>query len=316
MKAPEQSKKHRNLSRLLILIVEDHMVFSRSVKQSLSHHKFEFAQSVEEAIEMYQEHLPDITFLDINLPDGSGFEVLKAIKNFDRDAFVVMLTGSSQGDDVIQSQKAGVNGYIVKPPTKAKLEDCIERYHVFKEDLLNKSLHASTRYQQRSTLLPKEEESKPAPETKPTVDSSPSEHIFEDRKKAKIAALNILFVDNFEANRHTVKLELNKAGFHVDVAANAEEAFEAVKKTYYQLIFIDINLSDTSGYYLTSRIRHYDRIHKKRCFIVGLGEEEKNDSKKWLFAGMNEYIKKPFPVGTLNDFILKRIDEFFEEYTA
>lgn len=66
-----RSKQQHSLT---ILIVEDYLVFARSVRKSLPEHDFVFAQSVEEAIAQYQKTLPDITFLDIHLPDGSGFE--------------------------------------------------------------------------------------------------------------------------------------------------------------------------------------------------------------------------------------------------
>jgi two-component system, response regulator len=60
---------------------------------------------------------PRMVFLDINLPNCNGLEVLKAIKDDDERRFipVVILTSSLEESDLIESYRLGVNSYIVKP---------------------------------------------------------------------------------------------------------------------------------------------------------------------------------------------------------
>lgn len=69
----------------------------------------------------YVEHAPDIVFLDIHLPDMDGRELLKQIREFDGDAYVVMLSGDSLPRNVIETKKAGAAGFITKPFNKEKV---------------------------------------------------------------------------------------------------------------------------------------------------------------------------------------------------
>jgi len=113
---------------LVVLVVEDQMMFIKDVKHALPQHRVMFARTVEEAKSCYDEGLPDITFIDIDLPDGNGFELLDYIRARDLEAYVIMLTGSKMQEDVITSQQKGANGYILKPFTKSKIEQTVEKY--------------------------------------------------------------------------------------------------------------------------------------------------------------------------------------------
>ncbi len=125
---------------LVILIVEDHMLFTKDVKHALPEHTVFFARSVEEAKALYGKHLPDITFLDIDLPDGDGFEFLDFIRKEEPDAFVVMLTGSKIQSDFAISQQKGARGYVIKPFTKSKIEKYISEYLEFRKKQIELSL--------------------------------------------------------------------------------------------------------------------------------------------------------------------------------
>jgi CheY-like chemotaxis protein len=113
---------------LVILVVEDYALFAREMKHALPQHRVVFARSVEDAKLRYDEHLPDITFLDIDLPDGNGFDLLDYIRTREPKAYVIILTGSKLKEDVTMSQRKGAQGYIIKPFTKSKIEGYVAEY--------------------------------------------------------------------------------------------------------------------------------------------------------------------------------------------
>ena len=71
-----------------------------------------------EAIQMFRQHLPDLTLLDLRLPDMSGIDVLIAIRSEFPEARVVMLTTFEGDVDIRRALEAGARGYVLKnmPP--------------------------------------------------------------------------------------------------------------------------------------------------------------------------------------------------------
>lgn len=67
----------------------------------------------------------DLVLLDINMPNMNGFELLQAIKADDelKHLPVLMVTAEARKEDIVQAAQSGAAGYIVKPFTKATLEE-------------------------------------------------------------------------------------------------------------------------------------------------------------------------------------------------
>ena len=80
-----------------------------------------------EALQMYVRLAPDVLFLDINLPDVTGHELLTRILELDPDAFVVMLSGNADKENITKAIGAGAKGFVGKPFTKEKLLQYIEK---------------------------------------------------------------------------------------------------------------------------------------------------------------------------------------------
>lgn len=114
---------HRGLrDRMLVLLVEDDPFTRRLVCNVLK----DFVDVVEaengvDAIERYGALAPDLAFLDIELPDTNGHLLLQQIMAFDADAFLVMLSGNSQKENVIAALEDGAQGFVTKPFAKEKL---------------------------------------------------------------------------------------------------------------------------------------------------------------------------------------------------
>jgi DNA-binding NarL/FixJ family response regulator len=87
------------------------------------------AASGSEAISKFREHKPDVTLMDLRLPDMSGIDALIAIRTEFRDARVIMLT-TSEGDVEIQrSLAAGAQGYMLKSMPPQDLVEGIRQVH-------------------------------------------------------------------------------------------------------------------------------------------------------------------------------------------
>jgi two-component system nitrogen regulation response regulator GlnG len=85
------------------------------------------ATSGEEGLALAREHHPDITILDIVLPDQSGLEVFQKLRAIDARSPVIFITGSSTTDTAIEAMKLGAYDYLLKPPALIQLQHCIER---------------------------------------------------------------------------------------------------------------------------------------------------------------------------------------------
>jgi len=82
-----------------------------------------------EAIQMFGQQLPDITLLDLRLPDMSGIDVLIAIRTEFPEARIIMLT-TFEGDVEIQrALQAGARGYLLKNMPPSELLDVIRQVH-------------------------------------------------------------------------------------------------------------------------------------------------------------------------------------------
>ena len=82
-----------------------------------------------EAIQVFKQQLPDVTLLDLRLPDMSGIDVLIAIRSEFPDARIIMLT-TFEGDVEIQrALQAGARGYLLKNMPPSELLDVIRQVH-------------------------------------------------------------------------------------------------------------------------------------------------------------------------------------------
>jgi two-component system chemotaxis response regulator CheY len=113
---------------LSILVIEDNEMFRALAIEMLSGNYTIAAKDAAEGLDKYKTHNPDITFLDIGLPDKNGHEILDEILKINPQAFVVMLTASNVQKDVQESLKRGAKGYIIKPFSRKKLKDLIDKY--------------------------------------------------------------------------------------------------------------------------------------------------------------------------------------------
>ena len=110
-----------------ILIIDDAAFIRMRVEKFLLRQGYEvfLAEDGSTGIEIFKKEKPDIVFLDITMPDLAGTEVLKQIKEIDKDAKIVMLTNVDQQEIIMETVKLGAKGFIRKPFEEEKLLDKI-----------------------------------------------------------------------------------------------------------------------------------------------------------------------------------------------
>ena len=125
-----------------ILLVDDDVlcnflnerIISKIAKQSTIKKLYDGKQVLEYFLSIFRDNrtdeLPELVFLDINMPEMDGFEFLKKFQQIDnpRKAFVkiYILTSSDSSIDKEESKKYPIAGYIVKPLTVEKLENIVQ----------------------------------------------------------------------------------------------------------------------------------------------------------------------------------------------
>jgi DNA-binding NarL/FixJ family response regulator len=82
-----------------------------------------------EAIEMFRRHGPDVTLMDLRLPDMSGIDALIAIRAESPEARVVMLTTFEGDVEIHRAFKAGARGYLLKSTPPKELVETIRHVH-------------------------------------------------------------------------------------------------------------------------------------------------------------------------------------------
>ena len=101
-----------------VLIVDDHHVVRLGLRSLLSHtggfRVVGEAGSVAESVQMAAQLTPDVVLMDIRLPDGSGVDACRRIKQENDDVRVVMLTSYSDEEAIVGSVMAGASGYLLK----------------------------------------------------------------------------------------------------------------------------------------------------------------------------------------------------------
>ena len=113
---------------LKFLIVDDFSTMRRIVRGLLKEMGCNNADEAEDgvvALSMMKVQKYDFVVSDINMPNMNGFDLLRAMKADEglRHIPVLMVTAEARKEDIVMAAQSGAAGYIVKPFTKATLED-------------------------------------------------------------------------------------------------------------------------------------------------------------------------------------------------
>ena len=133
-----------------VLIVDDHAIVREGLSNAFALANLQVVGSVgtiAEAISQIAHTNPDVVIIDLNLPDGSGFEVVQWIRSISKETGVVILTLNSGSEFVIAAMKSGANSFVVKsaPVSEiiAAIEHCISSPSSFSSKGLSSLPHSA-----------------------------------------------------------------------------------------------------------------------------------------------------------------------------
>ena len=116
-----------------ILVVEDHNVVRQGlvalVKTVPDMEVVAEASDGKQALELFRQHNPDVTIMDLRLPVMSGVDAIKAIRQEFSAARIIVLTTFDGDEDIYRALQAGARGYLLKDMFGEELMDAIRTVH-------------------------------------------------------------------------------------------------------------------------------------------------------------------------------------------
>jgi len=129
----DEQKEPREPGKIGVLVVDDHPItrfgIAAIIQATPDMTVVAQAGSGEEAVELYEKHLPDIVLMDLRLPGMSGVEAIRTVVARHRQARFVVLTTYEGDEDIHQALQAGARSYIVKGMPHEALVNALRRVH-------------------------------------------------------------------------------------------------------------------------------------------------------------------------------------------
>ncbi len=267
------SAGHKILHGMPVLVVNDNATNRLVLKEQFKTWDCEFneAESGEKALEKLRERASrgkpfPITIVDMQLPGMNGKMLGEKVKADPAisGTQMVMMTSVGQRGDSAGFKKIGFAAYLVKPVKQSLLLDCL------------------------LTLTGRG----PGTEDKPAGEMVTQHSISEDKKQQT----QILVADDNETNLLVARGVLLKLGYSsVDTAVNGRKAVEALGKTSYDLVLMDVQMPEMDGLEATKTIRDTSSevLNHTVPVIAMTAHAMKEDRDRCLEAGMDDYVPKP-----------------------
>jgi two-component system sensor histidine kinase/response regulator len=264
----EQFIPQTKLRNQRVLVVDDNETARTVVSDMLERMTFraDTAASGEQAVQAVAKADSsgdpyEIVFLDWHMPPGiNGVEAALRIRASDlklRPHFVV-ITAYGRAEILHEVEKANIGITLVKPVNASLLFDTI------------------------SQLLG-------GPVRNPRTSGAMADKLPDFSGKG----VRILLVEDNEINQQIAADIMQQAGLIVDIAGNGSEAVEAVQRTTYDAIVMDVQMPTMDGYEATRRIRAAEPSNTRVPIIAMTANAMAEDEQKSLAAGMDAHITKP-----------------------
>jgi len=141
--------------QIRILMVDDHPLVREGIARQIELEPgmtlVAEASNGREAIQRFREHRPDITLMDLQMPEMGGLDALIAIRNEFPEARILVLTTYKGDVQIMRALKAGARGYLLKNSLNEELMGAIRAVHAGKRAL---SAEASVEIAQHATDEP------------------------------------------------------------------------------------------------------------------------------------------------------------------
>jgi DNA-binding NarL/FixJ family response regulator len=117
--------------KIRVLIADDHVTVLEGLAAIIGRQPDMMvvaeAADGQEAVDLWTEHRPDVTLLDLRMPTLDGVGVIENIRKQDASARVIVLTTYDSDTEILRAIKAGTKAYLLKDARREELLDCIRR---------------------------------------------------------------------------------------------------------------------------------------------------------------------------------------------
>jgi DNA-binding NarL/FixJ family response regulator len=141
-------------------VVDDHPVVRQGVAVLISTQSdmtlVAEATNGREAIQQFRKHHPDITLMDLQMPEMNGLDALAAIRGEFPDARIIVLTTYTGDVQILRALKSGAQGYLLKNTFHKELVDTIRAVHAGKKALSPEASYAIAEHSMDDALTPAE----------------------------------------------------------------------------------------------------------------------------------------------------------------
>ena len=244
-----------------ILVVDDERVFCDLLKTVLGSngHEVFTAYNGREALNLFSQHRPQFTLLDLRMPEMNGIEVLRQIRTIDASAAVMILT--AWGSDALEKQarQLGVTDFLSKTLALDTIITSMEQF-------LPPAAEAVQPPSPPPEPPPVHTKSPSPPVEKPKAKSVPSDHARSlsppvEKPKAKSAppkvpGTNRIFL--IESNTYVSKYLrqfLSQRGIHIEEVNDGPTALELVSREMPRLIVLNMDLQGMEGLEVMRELR-------------------------------------------------------------
>jgi two-component system sensor histidine kinase/response regulator len=266
--ARKQLEPTLDLRGMRVLVVDDN-ASSREILQTLLESmsfKVTLAATAQEGIaeleKAAQDHPYKLVVMDWKMHGMDGIkasEVIKRHPNLPTEPKIIIVTAYGREEVMQKSQKAGVEGFLLKPVSQSLLFDAIM-------SAFDKEISA------RKRLAPA--------------------RVSTEEELRKIRGARVLLAEDNEINQQVAQEILEGAGLVVGIANNGREAVQKLKAESYDAVLMDIQMPVMGGFEATRKIRSKKRF-KDLPIIAMTAHAMAGDREKSLEAGMNDHVTKP-----------------------
>src|SRR6185369_2099816 len=146
--------------QIKIMTVDDHPVLRQGIAALIADESdmtlVAEASNGREAIQQFREHRPDITLMDLQMPEMNGLDAMAAIRGEFSDARIIVLTTYTGDVQILRALKSGAYGYLLKNTFHKELVDTIHAVHAGKKTLSPEASYQIAEHSTDEALTPAE----------------------------------------------------------------------------------------------------------------------------------------------------------------
>jgi two-component system, sensor histidine kinase and response regulator len=218
-----------------------------------------------------------IALVDHHMPemDGEAFGYLVKRDPNLLNTVLIMLSSAGDLQDAKRLKPLGFFEYLVKPVRQSQLLKTMEQ-------AMSIHIHGESQGQDKHRM----------------VSRSGQPSLIEDLALV-VEKHKILLVEDNEVNQKVASTMFQKIGCTVEIAGNGKEAVEKLKRSKYELIFMDCQMPVMDGYEATGLLREMEGDEAHTPVIAMTAAAMSGDREKCLAAGMDDYVAKPVKIKDL-----------------